>query len=88
MALPPGHYVLDAYNEAGDGRLNPLEELILTGEASEVDLGVLRLAPARVLRTPGTDAVGDGIDGGQLYGKEAPRWQFKAARGHDEGCPA
>src|SRR5438132_13546057 len=48
MSLPRGHYVLNTYASRDNGneeaKATPDRELLLTGEISEIDLGVLRLS--------------------------------------------
>ena len=88
MALPPGRYLLNGYNEAFDGQLVPDARVDLTGDTPEVNLGVLRLSKVEVPSTSVERAKAEGnwIDRRQLFGKGAPRWGFKDARGVAKGA--
>jgi hypothetical protein len=84
MALPPGRYLLNGYNDRTDAQLVPDKEIVLTGEKKEVDLGVLRLSPSgpsmdqRVERSKAGGAWGDYT---KHYGAQPPRWHITDARG-------
>ncbi len=82
MSLPPGRYVLDAYDGEFKGRL--AKEITLTGDTAEVDLGVLTLAPARpnindkIKASQASGAMGDYK---KRYGEKLPAWHIVDARG-------
>jgi thiol-disulfide isomerase/thioredoxin len=87
MSLPPGHYVLnisasrDNFNEEANA---PNRELLLTGEISEIDLGVLRLSPFKPTirgRIERAKAVGTWGDYTKHYGEKPPQWHILDARG-------
>jgi thiol-disulfide isomerase/thioredoxin len=83
MSLPPGRYFLNGYNEH-DLRLNPDKEIVLSAQAPEVDLGVVRLSPGdksmgdRVKRSKESGAWGDYT---KHYGQAPPPWHINDARG-------
>jgi hypothetical protein len=88
MSLPPGHYVLDTYttrdnaNEVAE--VIPDREIHLTGEASEIDLGVLRLSPFKLHiqgRKERAKAAGTWGDYTRHYGEKPPPWHVHDARG-------
>lgn len=87
MSLPPGHYVLntlasrDNFNE--EAKVIPDRELLLTGEISEIDLGVLRLSPFKptVLGRIERARAGGAWDYTEHYGEKPPQWHILDARG-------
>jgi hypothetical protein len=82
MSLPPGRYVLDAYDGEFKGRL--AKEITLTGDQAEVDLGVLTLAPARPNindKVKQSQASGAMADYKKRYGEKPPAWHIVDARG-------
>ena len=89
MALPRGHYKLHAYTDPFDAHVTPDPELDLTGVATEVDLGVLRLSATkpnvRVL-TERSKAAGSYSDYTKHYGDPAPPWHATDARGVARDC--
>ena len=83
MALPPGRYVLEAYNEALDAFVTPDRAVTLSADTPEVDLGVLTLSPkphisTRVALSKSSGAWGDYT---KHYGQAPPRWHVTDARG-------
>jgi thiol-disulfide isomerase/thioredoxin len=91
-SLPPGRYLLDAYELANDDsrKLGELEtEFVLTGETAEVDLGRLTLLPVkpnineRIKQSQASGALGDYT---KHYGEKAPDWSIVDARGVSENA--
>jgi thiol-disulfide isomerase/thioredoxin len=82
MSLPPGRYILDAYDGEFTGRL--AKEITLPGDKTEVDLGIITLAPARpnindkVKQSQASGAMGDYK---KRYGEKLPAWHIVDARG-------
>ena len=90
MSLPPGRYVLDAYNlrledkeERLDGRIE--KEIVLTGDTAEIDLGVLMLSRVtrlninqKIKQSQASGAMGDYT---KRYGEKLPAWNIVDARG-------
>jgi hypothetical protein len=90
MALPRGRYRLHAYNDdVVAAEVTPNPELDLTGDAPEVDLGVLRLSPSkpnvRALAEK-SKAAGSYGDDTKHYGEPAPPWHAADARGVARDC--
>jgi hypothetical protein len=84
MSLPPGHYVLQGYNEKLDAYLVPDKEIDLAVGRSEVDVGVLMLSSTKshaAVKIEHAKAVGGWVDIADRYGKPAPRWHITDARG-------
>jgi thiol-disulfide isomerase/thioredoxin len=90
FALPPGRYLLEAYVYSEDLRekasVLPNRTIELSGEQSEIDLGVLHLSPFVQVITNDElreRASAEGILGveTQLYGQMAPEWTLRDARG-------
>ena len=85
MSLPPGRYVLDAYDGQFKGRL--AKEITLTGDTAEVDLGVLTLRTARPNindKIKESQASGGMGDYKKRYGEKLPDWHIVDARGEQE----
>jgi thiol-disulfide isomerase/thioredoxin len=90
MSLPPGRYVLDAYNfrlegkdERLDGRID--KEIVLTGDTAEIDLGVIMLSRVtrlninqKIKQSQASGAMGDYT---KRYGEKLPAWNIVDARG-------
>jgi thiol-disulfide isomerase/thioredoxin len=82
MSLPPGRYLLDAYD--GEFKTEVVQEFSLKGDAPEVDLGELTLAPTkpnineRIDQSKASGALGDYT---KNYGKPLPAWHIIDARG-------
>jgi hypothetical protein len=91
FSLPPGQYQFELYEMTDDGdaiaEILPYQQLVVTGKAAEVDLGVLRLAPYK-LRIKGhkqrSQASGRWHDYTKHYGEPAPPWHVVDARGADK----
>lgn len=84
MSLPPGRYVLQAYNDTGDVYLVPDREIQLPVGSAEVDLGELAMSNSRThvsVKNGQAKAKGDWIDVADRYGKPAPAWNIADARG-------
>jgi hypothetical protein len=86
MSLPPGRYVLDTLTIRGNEKavVTPDREILLTGEVSEIDLGVLRLSPFQPLfegRIEKAKAAGTWGDYTKHYGEKPPQWHILDARG-------
>jgi hypothetical protein len=88
MSLPLGHYVLNTYTITGNGNEKaeaiPDRELLLTGEISEIDLGVLRLSPFKPTvpgRIERAKAAGTWGDYTKHCGEKPPQWHILDARG-------
>ena len=83
MSLPPGRYLLDAYD--GPPKKGELgKEIMLTGETLEIDLGVLVLLPIKpsiVARVKQSQASGTLGDYTKHYGEKLPAWHIVDARG-------
>jgi thiol-disulfide isomerase/thioredoxin len=90
MSLPPGRYVLNAYSYKGDGaemakaEVIPDREILLGGDTSELDLGVLLLSPYKLpitTRIERAKAAGTWDDYTKHFGEKLPRWHVIDARG-------
>jgi len=84
MSLPPGRYVLQAYNDPLDAYVNPSPEVDLTGAARDVDLGVLKLSSEIThtsVKIAKAKAAGAWGDLAKRYGQESPPWHLTDARG-------
>ncbi len=82
LLLPPGKYVLDMYDSEFKGRL--YQEINLSGDEPQVDLGTFTLAPA----TPNiNDRIKQSQESGAMrdytkhYGEKLPPWHIVDARG-------
>jgi thiol-disulfide isomerase/thioredoxin len=87
MSLPPGRYVLDAYDGQFKGKLR--KEIIVAGDTPEVDLGIVTLLPARpnindmIKQSQAGGAMGDYT---KHYGEKLPAWHIVDARGIDKNA--
>jgi len=90
MSLPPGRYVLNAYSHKGEGvemvkaEVIPDKEILLPGDTSDIDLGVLHLSPYKppiTTRIERAKAAGTWDDYTKHYGEKLPRWHVIDARG-------
>ena len=85
MSLPPGRFLLDAYDGQFKTRLK--HEFILNGDAPEVDLGELTLSAEepnineKIEQSRASGALGDYT---KNYGKKLPPWHIVDARGVDK----
>lgn len=90
VSLPAGRYVLDAYTTRGNdadiefARVIPDREILVTGKAPEIDVGVLRLSPFVphvTTRIERAKAAGTWNDYTKHYGERLPPWHVVDARG-------
>jgi protocatechuate 3,4-dioxygenase beta subunit/peroxiredoxin len=85
MSLPPGSYVLDAYDDQLKTSLQ--HKFTLKDDKPEVDLGILKLLPAKpninetIQQSQADGAMGDYT---KNYGKQLPAWHIVDARGVDK----
>jgi thiol-disulfide isomerase/thioredoxin len=84
MSLPPGRYVLDAYDL--DPKTRVRREFVVDGESADVDLGRLTLQPEipniteAIQQAQAEGAMGDLA---KCYGLPLPEWHVVDARGVD-----
>ncbi len=83
MSLPPGSYVLDAY-DGKDFKTRVRREFTVKGDKTDLDLGLLKLLPDKpsvVEAIEQSQAIGAMGDYTQNYGKPLPAWNIVDARG-------
>ena len=84
LSVPPGHYVLQGYNETLDAWVVPDKEIDLAAGTAEVDLGVLTLSKTKShtgAKIERAKSMGTWVDVATRFGKPAPTWHITDARG-------
>ncbi|MHC5540075.1 TlpA family protein disulfide reductase [Singulisphaera rosea] len=88
FSLPPGRYLMESYKLSADcnekATVLPVREVLLPGEASEINLGTSHLGPYKPHiqgRISRAKAAGTWTDYTRHYGEKPPRWHVDDARG-------